>query len=41
MHLELGRSVDENEVKEKVKKHLAELFEMEIEGTSKDIPQQC
>jgi lipoyl(octanoyl) transferase len=41
MHLELGRSVVEIEVKEKVKKHLAALFEMEIEGTSKDIPQQC
>ncbi len=33
MHLELGRSVDEVAVKEKVKKHLVNLFEMElIEG---------
>jgi lipoyl(octanoyl) transferase len=28
MHLELGRAVDESEVKEKVKKHIAKLFEM-------------
>ena len=33
MHLELGRSVDEVVVKEKVKQHLVNLFEMElIEG---------
>ncbi|MCH7401119.1 lipoyl(octanoyl) transferase LipB [Belliella kenyensis] len=31
MHLELGRPVDEQEVKNKVKKHIATLFEMEIE----------
>lgn len=30
MHLELGRQVDENEVKEKVRKHIANLFEMEL-----------
>ena len=31
LHLELGRPVDELEVKEKVKQHLADLFEMEWE----------
>ncbi|HLW20528.1 MAG TPA: lipoyl(octanoyl) transferase LipB [Cyclobacteriaceae bacterium] len=31
LHLELGRPVDEEEVKEKVKRHIAELFEMELE----------
>lgn len=30
LHLELGRPVDEAEAKNKVKKHLAELFEMEL-----------
>ena len=30
LHLELGRPVDVQEVKEKVKKHLAELFEMNL-----------
>lgn len=30
LHLELGRKVDEIEAKERVKKHLADLFEMEI-----------
>lgn len=30
MHLELGRHVDESEVKEKVKRHIADLFEMEL-----------
>jgi lipoyl(octanoyl) transferase len=30
MHLELGYHLDETEVKEKVKNHLAELFEMEL-----------
>ncbi|MCS5491958.1 lipoyl(octanoyl) transferase LipB [Algoriphagus limi] len=30
LHLELGRPVDESEVKEKVKKHLVDLFEMEL-----------
>lgn len=30
LHLELGRAVDMNEVKEKVKRHLADLFEMEL-----------
>ncbi len=30
MHLELGRPIDEREVKEKVKKHVADLFEMEL-----------
>jgi len=30
MHLELGGPVDESAVKEKVKKHLADLFEMEL-----------
>lgn len=30
MHLELGHHLDENEVKEKVKNHLVELFEMEL-----------
>ena len=30
LHLELGRSVDESEVKEKVKNHLVELFGMEL-----------
>ncbi|NVK51249.1 MAG: lipoyl(octanoyl) transferase LipB [Cyclobacteriaceae bacterium] len=30
LHLELGRPVDEAEVKEKVKKHLSDLFEMEL-----------
>ncbi|MFD2203637.1 lipoyl(octanoyl) transferase LipB [Shivajiella indica] len=30
MHLELGRPVDENEVKEKVKMNIARLFEMEL-----------
>ncbi|AFL86314.1 lipoate-protein ligase B [Belliella baltica DSM 15883] len=33
MHLELGRPVDENEVKHKVKAHIGHLFEMEfVEG---------
>ncbi|WP_200974649.1 lipoyl(octanoyl) transferase LipB [Echinicola sp. 20G] len=32
LHLELGRAIDEEEVKEKVKKHLADLFEMEWEN---------
>ncbi|UCS94157.1 lipoyl(octanoyl) transferase LipB [Echinicola marina] len=32
MHLELGKAVDEAEVKEKVKNHIAELFEMEWEN---------
>ncbi|GAB3660386.1 lipoyl(octanoyl) transferase LipB [Echinicola sediminis] len=32
MHHELGRPVDENEVKEKVKKHLANLFGIEWES---------
>lgn len=31
MHLELGYQVDENEVKQKVKNHLVELFEMELD----------
>lgn len=31
MHLELGKKIEEDEVKEKVKRHLAALFEMEIE----------
>ncbi|NVJ87544.1 MAG: lipoyl(octanoyl) transferase LipB [Algoriphagus sp.] len=30
LHLELGKPVDENEVKAKVKKHLVDLFEMEL-----------
>lgn len=30
MHLELGRSINEQEVKEKLKAHLSRLFEMEI-----------
>lgn len=30
LHLELGRPVDETEVKEKVKNHLRDLFEMEL-----------
>ncbi|TFV92170.1 lipoyl(octanoyl) transferase LipB [Algoriphagus kandeliae] len=30
LHLELGRPIDESEVKEKVKSHLVELFEMEL-----------
>lgn len=30
LHLELGQSVDETEAKERVKKHFAELFEMEL-----------
>lgn len=30
LHLELGKPVDESEVKEKVKNHLCDLFEMEI-----------
>lgn len=30
MHLELGQSVEESEVKEKVKKHIIDLFEMEL-----------
>ncbi|MGY6521728.1 MAG: lipoyl(octanoyl) transferase LipB [Mongoliitalea sp.] len=30
LHLELGRAMDESEVKEKVKNHLAELFGMEL-----------
>ncbi|MFN3999490.1 lipoyl(octanoyl) transferase LipB [Algoriphagus sp.] len=30
LHLELGRPVDETEAKERVKRHLADLFEMEI-----------
>lgn len=29
LHLELGRSVDESEIKEKVKNHIFDLFEME------------
>lgn len=33
MHLELGKRIDESEVKEKVKKHLAALFGMEIESS--------
>lgn len=31
LHIELGRKVDENEVKEKVKRHMGTLFEMEWE----------
>ncbi|MCH7408707.1 lipoyl(octanoyl) transferase LipB [Belliella sp. DSM 111904] len=31
MHMELDRPVDEQEVKDKVKKHIAALFEMELE----------
>jgi len=31
LHLELGGRVDDEEVKEKVKRHIAELFEMELE----------
>lgn len=31
LHLELGKRVDEEKVKEKLKKHLAALFEMELE----------
>ena len=31
LHLELGSRLDESEVKEKVKKHLVSLFEMELE----------
>ncbi|MCS4435129.1 lipoyl(octanoyl) transferase LipB [Aquiflexum gelatinilyticum] len=31
MHLELGHNLDETEVKEKVKNHLVELFEMELD----------
>lgn len=30
LHLELGKPVDENEAKARVKKHLVELFEMEL-----------
>ncbi len=30
LHLELGKPVSESEIKEKVKKHIVELFEMEI-----------
>jgi lipoyl(octanoyl) transferase len=30
LHLELGRPVDETEVKSKVKKHLVELFDMNL-----------
>lgn len=30
LHIELGQSVDEREAKEKVKKHLANLFQMEL-----------
>jgi lipoyl(octanoyl) transferase len=30
LHLELGRPVDLSEVKEKVKRHIIELFEMEL-----------
>jgi len=30
LHLEVGKAVDETEVKNKVKKHLVELFEMEL-----------
>ena len=30
LHLELGRQVDVQEVKEKVKKHLSALFEMNL-----------
>lgn len=33
MHLELGKKIDESEVKEKVKRHLAALFGMEIESS--------
>ncbi|MCH7399577.1 lipoyl(octanoyl) transferase LipB [Belliella sp. DSM 107340] len=32
MHLELGRKVDEKEVKEKLKGHIASLFEMKLIG---------
>jgi len=31
LHLELGRKIDEAEAKEKVKRHIVELFEMELE----------
>ncbi|MDN3687295.1 lipoyl(octanoyl) transferase LipB [Cyclobacterium jeungdonense] len=31
MHVELGRPVDEWEVKERLKRHLAEIFEMELQ----------
>jgi len=34
LHLELGRKVDESEVKEKVKNHIVALFEMELEETA-------
>ena len=34
MHLELGKKIDEDEVKAKVKKHLAALFEMEMDEES-------
>jgi lipoyl(octanoyl) transferase len=33
LHLELGRRVDESEVKQKVKNHIVALFEMELEDT--------
>lgn len=33
LHLELGRKVDEEEVKEKVRKHITDLFEMELVNT--------
>lgn len=38
MHLEMGKKIDENEVKEKVKRHLAALFEMEMDEENGEYP---
>lgn len=37
LHLELGQKVDEREVKEKLKQHLAQQFEMELETVTEQI----
>lgn len=37
LHLEVGHFVDEGEIKEKVKQHLAQLFEMDLETSTENI----
>ena len=37
LHLEIGQKVDEREVKEKLKQHLAQQFEMELETVTESI----
>jgi lipoyl(octanoyl) transferase len=40
LHIELGRFIDEKEVKEKVKRNLATLFEMDLVETTPSLPFQ-